>query len=33
MTILVLIAFSLLVLLDIFGTEEDAQNWAKHCPV
>lgn len=30
--ILVLIAFSVLVL-DIFGTEEDAQNWTKHCPV
>lgn len=24
---------SLLIPLGIFGTEEDAQNWAKHCSV
>lgn len=33
MTILALMAFAVLVPLGIFGTEEDAQNWAKYCPV
>lgn len=33
MVILVLIAFSVLVTLGVFGTEEDAQNGAKYCPV
>lgn len=31
--ILVLIASSVLIPLGIFGTEEDAQNWAKYRPV